>query len=202
MIVKIRKPQFYSRYVSFMKLLLPTIAAGLMGLILIWPKINTDEKHFSIKAKNIQVSNPEDPSMINARFIGTDVKNQPFSITADMAKNVIMGGSSVELEMPKADISIKDGTWVAVTANNGIYDQKSKTLDLLGKVNLFHDSGYEFNTRKATIDLGNDIATSDEKITGQGPFGNLIAEGFRIVDKGNKFFFKGKSKLVIHPNEK
>jgi lipopolysaccharide export system protein LptC len=199
-IVKIRKPAGYSRYVSFMKFLLPAIALGLVGLILIWPQIKIADKRFSINFKNIQSTDPEDPSMINARFVGTDAKNQPFSITADLAKNVLLGSAAVELERPKADIGIKDGTWLAVTANTGVYDQTGKTLDLFGAANLFHDSGYEFNTEKAMIDLGNGIATSNVEITGQGPFGNLTAEGFRIESKGNRFFFTGKAKLVIHPN--
>ncbi len=197
--VRIRRPAGYSRYVSFMKFLLPAIALGLIVLIFLWPQINVTDHRFTINFKNVRTTNPEDPSMINARFVGTDKKDQPFSITADLAKNVILGSSTVELEMPKADIGVKDGTWLAVTANNGLYDQKRKTLDLLGAVNLFHDSGYEFNTEKATIDLGNGVATSKVKTTGQGPFGNLTAEGFRIENKGNRFFFTGKSKLVIQP---
>ena len=198
--VKLRRPAGYSRYVSFMKFLLPAIALGLIALIFLWPQIKPTDNRFSISFKSVQSVNPEDPSMINARFVGTDKKNQPFSITADLAKNIIVGGPAVELEMPKADIGIKDGTWLVVTANNGLYDQQGKTLELLGAVNLFHDSGYEFNTEKANIDLSNGIATSKVKITGQGPFGNLIAEGFRIENKGNRFIFTGKSKLVIQPN--
>ena len=80
--VKIRKPAGYSRYVSFMKFMLPAIALGLIGLILIWPQIKISDQRFSINFKNIQSTNPEDPSMINARFVGTDAKNQPFSIPA------------------------------------------------------------------------------------------------------------------------
>ena len=137
--------------------------------------------------------------MINARFVGTDAKDQPFSITADMAKTITTGENSIELEMPKADIGADDGTWLAVIANNGIYNQKIQTLELIGDVNLFHDSGYEFNTEKATIDLIKGIAVSDVGINGQGPFGNLTAEGFLIEKKNKRFIFTGKSKLIVKP---
>lgn len=200
--VKNKKLAGYSRYVSWMKIILPGIALGLVALIFFWPQINVGDNRFSISFKGIQVTDTEDPSMINARFVGTDKKNQPFSITSDLAKNVIIGSSSIELEMPKADIGLKDGSWLVITADTGVYDQKGKTLSLLGKVNLFHDSGYEFNTEKAMIDLGNGLATSDTKITGQGPFGTLTSEGFRIENKGSRFIFTGKSKLVIQPPPK
>jgi len=198
--VRIKKPVGYSRYVSFMKFMLPAIALVLVALIFLWPQIKVVDSRFSISFKNIRATDAEDPSMINARFVGTDDKNQPFSITADLAKNVVLNSSSVELEMPKADIGIKDGTWLVVTSNTGLYDQKAKILKLNGAVNLFHDTGYEFNTEKAYIDLGKGIATSNVKITGQGPFGTLTAEGFRIENKGNHFFFTGKAKLIIQPN--
>ena len=198
--IKIKRPAGYSRYVSFMKFLLPAIALGLLALIFLWPQIKDGDNRFSISFKSIQGTNTDDPNMVNARFVGMDNKNQPFSIIADLAKNIVLGSSAVELEMPKADIGINDGTWLVVTASTGLYNQKGKMLDLIGAVNLFHDSGYEFNTEKANIDLGQGIASSKVRITGQGPFGNLTAEGFRIENKGNRFFFTGKSKLVIHPN--
>jgi len=185
-----------------MKLLLPAIALGLASLLFLWPQIKVNDSRFSVNFKTIQSSNPDDLSMINARFVGTDSKNQPFSITADLAKNITLGGASLELEMPKADISTNDGTWLAVIANNGVYHQKAQTLDLLGSVNLFHDSGYEFNMEKAIIDLANGIATSNTQINGQGPFGILTAEGLRIEKKNNHFLFLGKAKLVINPSVK
>ena len=36
-------------------------------------------------------------------------------------------------------------------------------------------------------------------IEGQGAFGVLNAEGFKLVDKGKTIYFTGKSKLVLHP---
>ena len=119
-----------------MKLLLPAIALTLVGLVFIWPQISIKDNRFSLKFNAIQGSSDEDLSMINARFVGTDDKNQPFSITADMAKNIKLGGAALELEMPKADIAINDGTWLAIIANNGVYNQKLKTLDLLGFMTL------------------------------------------------------------------
>ncbi len=191
----------YSRYVSFMKFLLPAIALGLVSLIFIWPQIQLD-KRFSLSFSKIRSNEAEDPSMVNARFVGADKRFQPFSITADLAKNVLLGATVIELEMPKADIAISNDTWLVLTANTGFYDQKKKMLTLKGAVNLFHDSGYEFSTAEATINLGKGFAEGGKPIRGQGPFGTLQAEGFYIEDNGDKFYFKGKAKLVIFENAK
>ncbi|MDP4797014.1 MAG: LPS export ABC transporter periplasmic protein LptC, partial [Rhodospirillales bacterium] len=108
-------------------------------------------------------------------------------------------GNVVELDSPKADILLEDNTWLVLTAKRGIFGREAEALDLVGSVVLYHDSGYEFLTEKAKIDLKKSIAEGDQPIRGQGPFGNLQAEGFRLVDKGKKIYFTGKSKLTIYP---
>ena len=189
----------YSRYVNFMKFILPLMALALVAAIMIWPQLQIMDTSFSIALSNAKLSTKEGLSMVNARFVGVDLKKQPFSITADIAKNLLKDVEQIELEMPKADITVSDGSWLVLTANSGVYDQKRKFLNLKGAVNLFHDSGYEFKTKKANIDLNQGIAISNEPVKGQGPFGQLQAEGFQIENKGNKISFLGKSKLILFP---
>lgn len=189
----------YSRFVQMMKLLLPAVAALLVILILVWPYLKTEDLRFRLSFAAVTADKTEDPSMVNPRYLGIDKENQTFSITADLARTLTAGASEVELEMPKADITLDDGTWLVLTAKNGVYKQLKKTLDLEGAVNLFHDSGYEFQTSKANIDLEKGLAGGDKAVQGQGPFGEMHGEGFRLADKGKTIVFTGKSKLVIYP---
>jgi lipopolysaccharide export system protein LptC len=182
-----------------MKFALPATALALVALIFLWPQIDMMDTRFSIGFARLKATESEDPSMVNARYVGTDKNNQPFSITADLAKDLLRGSSSIELEMPKADLALKNGTWIALTANSGVYDQRKKLLDLEGAVNLFHDSGYEFKTDKLRIDLEAGRAVSKRKVHGQGPFGHLQAEGLHLRNGGKSIFFTGKAKLVIRP---
>ena len=182
-----------------MKVLLPVIALALIVLVVAWPYLKINDARFHIGFKAMKVGNVEDPAMINPRFQGADKDRQTFSITADIAKNLLKGGKSVELEMPKADISLEDGSWLVLTAKSGIYVRKNETLTLNDQVNLFHDSGYEFRTESAVIDLTKGTASGTVSVSGQGPFGNLKAEGFHLVDKGKTIYFIGKSKLTIYP---
>ncbi|MEE8393295.1 MAG: LPS export ABC transporter periplasmic protein LptC [Rhodospirillales bacterium] len=189
----------YSRFVSMMKYLLPMVAAVLVIMVVAWPYLSAKDTHFRIGFSSLKPGDREDPAMINPRYLTTDKSSQLFSITADLAKNLLNGNAEVELEMPKADIILEDGTWLVLTAETGIFGRESKTLDLLGDVNLFHDSGYEFNTSKVSVDLAKGIAEGNEQVKGQGPFGSLTAEGFRLKDKGKTIEFTGKSKLVMFP---
>ncbi len=131
--------------------------------------------------------------------MGIDKNAQPFSITADLAKNLAKGTATVELEMPKADMTLDDGTWLVLTADTGIYSRETRTLELVGAVNLFHDSGYEIRTAKARIDFVQGAAAGTDPVRGHGPFGELVAEGFDLKNKGKIIRFTGKSTLVLFP---
>jgi len=189
----------YSHFVHAMKWLLPAVALLLIASIMAWPYLRAEDLRFRISFAALTADETEDPSMVNPRYLGIDRDDQAYSVTADLARK--LGGETlfVELEMPKADITLKDGSWLVLTAENGVYQRHEQTLDLIGHVNLFHDSGYEFRTSKARLDLEKGSAAGDQAVHGQGPFGDLKAEGFVLVDKGKVIVFKGKSKLMIYP---
>ncbi|NQV99449.1 MAG: LPS export ABC transporter periplasmic protein LptC [Rhodospirillales bacterium] len=199
-----RFTQSYSRFVAMMKFLLPVAALVLIAMVVLWPHIGADDLRFRIGFAAIKASVSKEPSMVNPRFVGTDSENKPYSITADLARS--LGDLSdkdvptnIELEMPKADITLEDGSWLVLTARTGLLANQDKALNLEGAVNLFHDSGYEFRTEKAAINLATGVASGNLPIEGQGPFGVLKAEGFKLIEKGKTIYFSGKSKLVLHP---
>ncbi len=190
----------YSRFVNTAKFILPLVAGLLIALVAVWPKLQPQERQFSLGfGASVSAREAMDPGMLNPRYVGIDDGNMPFSITADLAKSGSIESGTVELEMPKADVVLEDGTWLVLTAENGVYSRGEKSLLLNGAVNLFHDSGYEIRTERAKIDLDLGAASGDTRVDGHGPFGELRSEGFRLESKGRKIHFTGKSRLVIYP---
>lgn len=190
----------YSRFVHLTKLLLPFIAVILIIMIIIWPHLQANSKRFSIGFSNIELSEAKDPSMINARYIGTDNNNQPFSVTADIARKIQGDTESISLDFPKADVTLQNGSWLVLTSETGLYDRPTQYLELNGSVNLFHDSGYEMHMASAGIDLANGSAEGHTPVMGQGPFGRINSEGFRLIDKGKTIIFTGKTKAFLYLN--
>lgn len=189
----------YSRFVSLSKMILPIIALLLIVLVVVWPQMKVKDTRFRLGFAAMTVGEADNPSMLNPRFMSADKNSQTFLITADIAKNLLKGNATVQLEMPKADISLGDGTWLVMTAETGIFGRAKKLLDLTGSVDLFHDSGYEFRTEKARIDLARGIASGESPISGQGPFGEIEGQGF-VLDKNRKsILFTGKSRVTIFP---
>lgn len=189
----------YSRFVAVTKLALPLMAAALLALVWAWPHLRSTDLRFRIGLSDLVTREGADPNMLNPRYVGTDNDRQPFALTSDVARVSATDRMKIDLEQPKGDMSLKDGTWLLLTAETGVYARADKTLDLAGAVNLFHDSGYEIRTDKAFVDLDHGAAEGRTPVRGQGPFGDLRSEGFRLVDKGRVIYFTGKAKLVVYP---
>jgi lipopolysaccharide export system protein LptC len=193
-----RAGAFYSHFVAFMKLFLPMIATALMLIVAIWPQLTLKDEGFRIGVANLSVEDAKNLTMIRPRYTGVDKENRPFTLTADRARQASGDDQMIQLTEPKADVTLEDGTWIALTARSGNFFRDLKLLDLFGSVNLFHDQGYEFHTSSAQFDLAEGNASGNERVQGQGSFGTIGAQGFRILNKGEAIIFTGKAHMVLY----
>ncbi len=190
----------YSRFVSLMKVLLPMLALVPLALVVAWPYLNAEDSRFRLGFASMKARDAASPRMINPRFVGIDKAHRPFTITADLASDDSGSAATISLEMPKADITLDDGTWLVVSSEAGVYSRDVQSLALAGDVTLYHDSGYEIRTVAAEVDLAAGNASGSEAVAGHGPFGTLRSEGFRLRDKGKVIVFTGKARLSLSPN--
>lgn len=197
---RLRSGGGYSRFVASMKIILPFLALGLIALIIIWPRLKSEDT-FSLGFSSVRLSGSAEPGVDNARFMGTDENRQPYSITADLARIDGKVDGLVSLEMPKADLTLEDGTWLVLTADNGHYYEGRQALELDGHVNLFHDTGYEILTEELLVDLKSNVAESKTPVAGHGPFGELKSEGLKLIDKGRIIYFTGQTNLILYPSQ-
>jgi lipopolysaccharide export system protein LptC len=189
----------YSRFVALMKFLLPAVAVGLLMLVIAWPRLQPTVDRIRLGIPKVDLSEASDLRMINAHYSGVDKQNRPFTITAEVARQISGKDDLLALEAPKADMTLQSGAWLAVTAETGTYQSRAQKLDLFGDVELFHDKGYEFRTDIAHVDMAAGTAEGDQPVEGQGVFGHITAEGFRLLDRGQTVVFTGKSHLVLVP---
>lgn len=187
----------YAATVTALKILLPAIAIALMILVALWPHFLLDGGRFQIVADESGDVGIDRLSMINPRFQGTDSRDRPFTVTAERAVQDLADDGLILLARPKADITLEDGAWVALQAEQGFYHRDAETLRLAGGVDLFHDQGYEIHTPSAAIDLNGGTAEGHEPVEAQGPFGELTAEGFRVAERGAIVEFIGRSRLLV-----
>ncbi len=189
----------HRRFVSVMKLVLPLIAGTLIMLVAIWPQLGSEKSGFRIGFANLSVGDVTSQSLVNARYEGTDRNERPFTVTAELATQDPGGAKPIRLIRPKADILLDGGAWLVLAAESGSFERTANTLELNGGVTLLHDSGYEFRTATATVDLSKGTAAGDREVVAQGPFGSFNATGFRVLGGGDQVIFTGKARMVFYP---
>jgi len=186
-------------FVRLLKLVLPLGASVLLVLVVFWPQINKKEAEgFRSGVSELTQEQARDAVMLAPRYEGFDEKNRPFALLADEARQVNGADSLVELTEPKGDMTLGNGGWLALQARNGLYDLEAERLDLAGDVQMFHDDGLEFSTARARVDLAGNRAEGDESVHGQGSFGVIDAEGFRVEDGGARIVFTGRARLLLN----
>lgn len=196
-----RRPPFdlHSRLVFMAKRLLPLAALGLAALVVVWPRLDVKMRHLDPFAR-VDPRLAHDLRMVNARYTGVDRDNRPFVITAAAVEQLSNDlNDLVGLDDPKADLDTNEGGWLEVSAYTGTYQPNTKVLYLFGNVSLFADRGDEFHSDIVRVDLANNTAESTEPVKGQGPFGHVTAQGFRLLDRGATIMFTGHTDLELDP---
>jgi lipopolysaccharide export system protein LptC len=196
-----RASRAYSRFVALMKLVLPATAATLVLLIVVWPRLAPGFSRLRHAVSALDLREARDLRMVNARYSGIDRQNRPFVITADTARQMPNQDDLVSLESPKADMTLQNGSWIMVSAFTGVYLSQTQSLNLFGTVKLIGDRGFEFTTDSAHVDMNGGAADGHEPVEGQGVFGHISAQGFRVVDHGDTIIFTGKSKLHLNARD-
>jgi lipopolysaccharide export system protein LptC len=182
------------RLVQAMKLLLPLLAAGVLGLMLFWQEIEGNNSRLSFRRGPALV--PEALQLVEPRFQGVDELNRPYTVTARLARQ--RGQEEVVLlESPRADILLSEGAWIYVESDRGRYDKPAQLLDLEGDVRIYHDNGTLFRTEAAAVQVDAGSAQGDRPTKAQGSFGTIESEGFELLDRGAVMVFTGRARAIL-----
>lgn len=187
----------HTRRVALLKRVLPASGVALLLLIAVWPRLAPlwQQLRFAIPA--IDLRDARELRMINPRYAGIDRNGHPFVVIAAVGRQVPDRQDLMSLKAPRADIKMHNGTDVVVTADTGVYQQQVQLLDLFGHVTVARQDGNRFVTDRARADVAHDTAEGNDPVSGHGPSGDIKAQGFRILDKGDTILFTGRSDLLL-----
>ncbi|HYF06406.1 MAG TPA: LPS export ABC transporter periplasmic protein LptC [Acetobacteraceae bacterium] len=190
---QLARRRFVLRWV---KRFLPVAALALLSAVALWPEIERAEDRGRVSFRRVVQAGPEQVRVIEPRYQGVDEQDRPFNVTAAVARQA---GSAdiVDLEAPRADLLMNDGSWVLLEAREGRFDRPRNHLDLSGQVTLWHDNGSMLETEAAAIDINAGHASGDAPVAAQGPFGTLTSQGFRLQDRGQVVLFTGRARLLL-----
>lgn len=194
-----RKSKRHSNMVRGMRLLLPIAALAVIVVIMAWKSDNNPVT--AVPREQISPQTVSQNELINPKFQSQDNSGQPYSITANKATQNAEDMNTLLLQKPVADMTLKSGGAVKVTATNGQYKQEQKGLALDGNVTVHHNSGYEIQTEKMNVDVTGQIITSDTPVTGHGPQADISATGLNVNGDSKIVIFNGPAKLILHKED-
>jgi lipopolysaccharide export system protein LptC len=172
---------------------------GLTLLILVatWPRLRPLLESVRLGFAVIDLREARELRMLHPRYAGVDRFNRPYVVTAAIGRQVPNRDDLMSLERPRAEMTLRRGATVVVTAVTAVYQSQAQLLDLFEDVNLVHENGTRFVTKTAHVDVSADTAEGHDPVSGRGPSGDIDAQGFRILDKGDTIIFTGKSNLLL-----
>jgi len=189
--------------VRVLKVALPMVMAVTLGYLGYWWLESRGQVVDPTLINNMPAEAPKaEVTVDDVKYDGKDSKGRPYSITADSASHADGDDRHIALKKPLADIIMSTGAYVALTANDGVLDRDADIVTLNGDVTLFHDNGLSFQTDSATIHLKDKTAEGSDPVEGQNGDGELISQGFRVLDDGDTIVFTGKAYMKIYPKQK
>ena len=188
----------HTRMVVTMRLALPALAAVLLASLAVWTQFGGDSGLFRMTFNPSHREEFSALTMSNPHFEGVDQQQRPFSVMAQKAIQMDKAGDVMDLEAPEADVTVDNGAWLAINADSGRFMRIAQKLDLDGAVSLFHDQGFELHTRDVQVDLGASSAHTSQPVQGQGPSGNMTADGLDVLNGGKRIILLGHAHLTIY----
>lgn len=192
----------YSRAVSLLRVVLPITAVCVFAALILWPDVQQmlagePERAPEPVAELVQpTAEQASGRMANPRFSGIDTLNRPYTITGSEARPGD-GEGVMEIEDPMADITLEDGSWLALRAERAFYDETAGRIDLEGDVNLYRDDGYTVHSPRVSVDIEAQEVWGDNGVVGHGPQGEIVAEGFRVDGQGRVIVFTGATRVRL-----
>ena len=100
------------------------------------------------------------------------------------------------LKAPMIDFRSDSGRLTHVTSANGVYDQNTRKLTLMGNVRLTSND-LDMKTDEAVVDMINSNISGDKHVEGTNASGHIVAESFVITDNGAHSLFRGRGDTKV-----
>jgi lipopolysaccharide export system protein LptC len=187
----------YSVFVKFMKGALPMAALALAVVVLVYVLQPRETGRMALTFERLsRVEN--DLAMIKPRLSGTDDDGLPFMVSAASAMQEGRGSDRVRLEGVVADISLKDGGALHLTATKGVVDTKRHLLEVSNGIHVTSQDGYDARTESAKADLKAGTLHGESRIEAEGKFGRVTADRFALNRETRQLQFSGNVQMLIY----
>ena len=186
----------YSKFIKTIKF----VFLGISVLMLLLIVINNRQSQIKIVGDKFSYSEKVDGSinqvLVKPIFMGLNKKEQPFKVTASKATRFKEETDTFYLENPIGEILIDNDKYY-LSGNNGVYDKNLQKLKINGDVKFNNNLDLKFSTTEVFFDFKKQVLLGEKAVSGYKNNTKIDSQGIKILNKENKIFFTGKTKLLL-----
>ncbi len=187
----------HSKMIRLAKLLLPSAAALLISLLLIFPSFRQQTYDIKLDITRPKSGELEKLHMEKATFYITDKNNRITNLTAVNIDETFPGSKLIKLNAPEGIIPGSNETWVNIKAPTGFFNQTDNVLKLTDQIEMFYSEGMTINTFEADFNFTASTGSGRTPVDGQGVFGDIKAAGFDLYNQTGILVFIGPADIRI-----
>ena len=151
-----------------------------------------------LEIKEVKIANSGEIALTGARYQGVTSSGQPFLITADQASEANDGSGRVDMQQPRATITMKNGQIIELQSNYGVFDRPDDVVDLAGDVIVTQPAK---NLKLVSDALFADLKLGEMRslvpVTVTDAAWRIDAETMTVFDNGDRILFGGTSRMVM-----
>ena len=151
-----------------------------------------------VEIKDVKISNIGETVLTGARYQGVTSSGQPFLLTAEQASEANDGSGRVDMQQPRATITMKNGQIIKFQSNYGVFDQPDDVVDMAGDVVVTQPAKnlkLESDSLFADLKLGE--IRSLVPVTVTDDTRRIDAETMTVFDNGDRILFGGNARMVM-----
>ena len=193
---------FHSRFVAWMKIILPLAALGLLSTLFLISRNFDPTKAIPIAEIDLE-QRAHDQGATNAAFAGVTRGGDEVLLTAEAARPDVDDPRLIHAEEISAKITLMSGAVIDVTSDRADMHQSRYSATLSGNVVVETSTGYRMTSDQLDTQFDELYAETPGRVEGYGPPGDLTAG--RMVLRGNEatetahLLFTDGVKLIYQP---
>ena len=155
-----------------------------------------------LEIKEVKIASSGEVALTGASYRGVTSSGRPFLITADQASEANDGSGHIEMQQPRATITMKNGQMIKLQSNHGVFDQPDDLVDMAGDVVVTQPAkNLQLATDKLFADLKLGEMRSLVPVTVTDDAHRIEAETVTVFDNGNRILFGGTSRMVMQTSD-
>ncbi len=185
----------HDKIVRLAKIGLPAAVGVVVAFLAMAPLDQRGDVSFILDKKKVENA-PERMRVEKAQYTGEDRRGQKFEITANRALQRSSDQPIVDIWGMLARFGLAQGP-VTVAANQGRYNLDEQKVNVQGPVRVAGPDGEQLLTKDVTVDLKQNLVTSDQGVTGRTELGQFQAKRLRADLNDRTVVLDGGARLKI-----